>query len=430
MTHQQISSRDLSRPPSHPYAYAIDSKPKWFWNYEDFTAEWSTPSSYECYKKIGRGKYSEVFHGCSLLRSEATGNQCVLKVLKPVKEKRLAREILILMNLCGVPNVINLLDLAKDKTTDTHVFVFEYVAAAPHRKLFPAMSANDIRYYVYEVLRSLDIVHSMGIMHRDIKPQNICYDPTQRKLRIIDWGLAEFYHPGVPYNLRVASRHYKSPELLVGERRYDYSLDIWSLGCTMASMLFHIDPFFEGEDLEDQLVQIVKVLGTAAMDAYIAQHKLERPSHIRTSFPKRPWASFVGSGTPHATADALDLLDKMLMFDHEKRITARDAMLHAFFDPIRAVVHPPDTPGPKTRDGVAAAAAAGGAGAGNNGKRQQNSASNNNNDDDESATSSDENDEDAAAAAAAAAAAKKPGAKKQPPGGAKKVQADHDEQFA
>jgi casein kinase II subunit alpha len=200
----------------------------------------------------------------------------------------------------------------------------------------------------------------------------------------------------VPYNLRVASRHYKSPELLVGERRYDYSLDIWSLGCTLASMIFHIDPFFEGEDLEDQLVQIVKVLGTDVMEEYVAEHKLERPAHIRSKMPKRPWASFISAGTPHATPEAMDLLDKMLAFDHEKRITARDAMLHAFFDPIRSAVYPPDTPGPMTRQAAAAAAAAAAAGG--------------------SAAAGSDSDSVAAPAPAA--------------GGAKKVQADHDANFS
>ena len=52
-------------------------------------------------------------------------------------------------------------------------------------------------------------------MHRDIKPQNIMYDYVEKQLRVIDWGLAEFYIPGTKYNVRVASRFYKSPELLV-----------------------------------------------------------------------------------------------------------------------------------------------------------------------------------------------------------------------
>merc|ERR1712066_284786 len=82
-------------------------------------------------------------------------------------------------------------------------------------------------------------------MHRDIKPQNIVIqhdrEVSRRVVRIIDWGLAEFYHPKQDYNVRVASRYFKGPELLVGYQYYDYSLDMWSLGCMLASMIFQQD---------------------------------------------------------------------------------------------------------------------------------------------------------------------------------------------
>jgi casein kinase II subunit alpha len=106
-------------------------------------------------------------------------------------------------------------------------------------------------------------------------------DHNRRELRLIDWGLAEFYHPGKEYNVRVASRYFKGmiicflrtnpiysrgasagPELLVDLRDYDYSLDLWSLGCMFAGMIFKKEPFFQGRDNYDQLVKIARVLGT------------------------------------------------------------------------------------------------------------------------------------------------------------------------
>lgn len=74
-------------------------------------------------------------------------------------------------------------------------------------------------------------------MHRDIKSQNILIDHNNKTLKVIDWGLAEFYFPGKAYNVRVSSKFYKAPELLLGYEYYDYSLDIWSLGAFFAALV-------------------------------------------------------------------------------------------------------------------------------------------------------------------------------------------------
>ena len=85
----------------------------------------------------------------------------------------------------------------------------------PPQVLYPTLSDLDIRYYIFELLKALEFCHSNGIMHRDVKPHNVMIDHEKRQLRLIDWGLAEFYHPGREYNVRVASRYFKGPELLV-----------------------------------------------------------------------------------------------------------------------------------------------------------------------------------------------------------------------
>ena len=68
---------------------------------------------------------------------------------------------------------------------------------------------------------------------------------------IIDWGLADFYHPSKTFNVRVSTKYYKAPELLLGNKYYDYQLDVWSTGCMFAGMMFCKSPFFKGVDNDD-----------------------------------------------------------------------------------------------------------------------------------------------------------------------------------
>ena len=80
--------------------------------------------------------------------------------------------------------------------------------------------------------------------------------------------------------MRVASRYFKGPELLVDLQDYDYSLDMWSLGCMFAGMIFRREPFFHGHDNYDQLVKIAKVLGTDDLQKYLDKYELELDSHF------------------------------------------------------------------------------------------------------------------------------------------------------
>ncbi|KAK8608829.1 hypothetical protein V6N13_024241 [Hibiscus sabdariffa] len=311
-------------------------RPKEYWDYESLTVQWGDQDDYEVVRKVGRGKYSEVFEGINFSNNE----RCIIKILKPVKKKKIKREIKILQNLCGGPNIVKLLDIVRDPHSKTPSLIFEYVNSTDFKVLYPTLTDYDIRYYIYELLKALDYCHSQGIMHRDVKPHNVMIDHELRKLRLIDWGLAEFYHPGKEYNVRVASRYFKGPELLVDLQDYDYSLDLWSLGCMFAGMIFRKEQFFYGHDNQDQLVKIAKVLGTDELNAYLNKYHLELDPQLDAlvgRHSRKPWSRFINADNQHLVSpEAIDFLDKLLRYDHQDRPTAKEAMAHPYFSQVRA----------------------------------------------------------------------------------------------
>lgn len=125
-----------------------------------------------------------------------TGSRVVIKVLKPVKKRKIKRETKILITLKGHPNIIELADIVRDPASKTPCLVFDYIDHVDFRSMFPKLTDLEIRYYIFELLKALDFCHSRGIMHRDVKPQNIIVDPKRKILKLLDFGLAEFYHPG------------------------------------------------------------------------------------------------------------------------------------------------------------------------------------------------------------------------------------------
>jgi len=84
----------------------------------------------------------------------------------------------------------------RDPASKTPSLIFEHIENTDFRSLFPVLTDMEIRFYIFELLKALDYCHSKGIMHRDVKPQNIIVDPKKKIVKLIDWGLAEFYHPG------------------------------------------------------------------------------------------------------------------------------------------------------------------------------------------------------------------------------------------
>lgn len=324
---------------SRVYADTNSRLPPSYWDYEALNIRWGSQDIYEVVEKVGRGKYSEVFSGINVARNE----RCIIKVLKPVRSKKIKREVKILQNVAGGPNIIQLKDLVIEPESRTPAFIFELVKNVEYRALYPQLSDFDVRYYVFQLLRALDFAHSRGIMHRDVKPHNVMVDPATKALRLIDWGLAEFYHPGVAYNVRVASRYYKGPELLVDLFEYDYSLDMWSLGCMFGGMIFMIETLFHGRDNNDQLVKIVEKLGTDDLHAYLKKYDLRLGKQYSMlhgkHYPPIPWTDFITEKNKHlAIPEAIDLLSNLLRYDHQERLTAAEAMAHRYFDPVRTLI--------------------------------------------------------------------------------------------
>lgn len=99
--------------------------------------------------QVGRGKYSEVFEGVNV----TTNTRCIIKILKPVKKKKIKREIKILQNLCGGTNIIRLLDIVRDPQSKTPSLIFEYVNNTDFKVLYPTLTDFDIRFYIFELLK-------------------------------------------------------------------------------------------------------------------------------------------------------------------------------------------------------------------------------------------------------------------------------------
>jgi len=177
----------------------------------------------------------------------------------------------------------------------------------------------------------LAYIHSLGICHRDIKPQNLLINPDTHELKLCDFGSAKILIKGEPNVSYICSRYYRAPELIFGASDYTPAIDIWSSGCVMAELIL-AQPIFAGESGIDQLVEIIRVLGTPTRE----QIALMSPDYTDykqfPSIKSHPWETVFPEETP---ALVLDLISKMLVYTPTERILPLTVCAHELFDELR-----------------------------------------------------------------------------------------------
>ena len=187
--------------------------------------------------------------------------------------------------------------------------------------------------YAYQMLSSLKYLHSKNIAHRDIKPQNILVNPKNNKIKLCDFGSAKKIEQGQKSIAYICSRFYRAPELIFGATDYTCQIDVWSMGCVITELVLG-RPIFPGATTSDQLVEIIRILGTptkddiCSMNPHFKDHKFPdiKPVPFEKILKNRIIPEYF-----------LDLISKLLVYNPTKRLTAEKALEHPYFDEIRKI---------------------------------------------------------------------------------------------
>ncbi|KAL3671959.1 Glycogen synthase kinase-3 beta [Phytophthora oleae] len=302
---------------------------------------------YSAERIIGNGSFGVVFQASV----EETGE--IVAIKKVLQDKRFKNRELQIMRQLHHVNIVQLkhcfycngekpdelyLNLVLEFIPDT-----VYGVARQLQKAKQYMPIVLVKLYIYQICRSLAYIHSMGICHRDIKPQNLLLDPRSHEVKLCDFGSAKVLQKNEPNVSYICSRYYRAPELIFGATDYTTAIDIWSLGCVCAELLLG-QPLFPGESGVDQLVEIIKVLGTPQREEIEAMN----PNYTEFQFPQikaHSWSKIFRSRTP---PEAINLLSKMLVYDPKRRAKPLEAAAHPFFDELRQkdLKLPNDVPAP------------------------------------------------------------------------------------
>ncbi|XP_015436375.1 PREDICTED: glycogen synthase kinase-3 beta-like isoform X2 [Dufourea novaeangliae] len=285
-------------------------------------------------KVIGNGSFGVVYQAklCD------TGEMVAIK--KVLQDKRFKnRELQIMRRLehCNIVKLKYFFYSSGDKKDEVYLnLVLEYIpetvykVARHYNKSKQTIPISFIKLYMYQLFRSLAYIHSLGICHRDIKPQNLLLDPETGVLKLCDFGSAKHLIKGEPNVSYICSRYYRAPELIFGAIDYTTKIDVWSAGCVLAELLLG-QPIFPGDSGVDQLVEIIKVLGTPTRD----QIREMNPNYTEFKFPQiksHPWQKVFRARTP---PEAMELVARLLEYTPSLRMTPLQACAHSFFNELR-----------------------------------------------------------------------------------------------
>ncbi|XP_024634107.1 cyclin-dependent kinase G-2 isoform X1 [Medicago truncatula] len=292
---------------------------------------------FERLNKINEGTYGVVYRA----KDKKTGEIVALKKVKMEKEKEgfpltSLREINILLSFHH-PFIVDVKEVVVGSSLDSIFMVMEYMEhdlKGLMEAIKQPFSQSEVKCLMLQLLEGVKYLHDNWVIHRDLKTSNLLLN-NRGELKICDFGLARQYgSPLKPYTSLVVTLWYRAPELLLGTKEYSTAIDMWSLGCIMAELLSK-EPLFNGRNEFDQLNKIFRILGTPNETIWPGFSKLPlvKVNYVKQQYnllrKKFPATSFTGS--PVLSDSGFDLLSKLLTYDPEKRITAEDALNHAWF---------------------------------------------------------------------------------------------------
>lgn len=281
-------------------------------------------------ERIGSGAYGVVYKACDRRDHSIVALKKVKLNSHATEEDGVPssslREIGLLKDLKH-PNVLRLLDV---QTCDSNLYlVFEHLdldlkkLLDRHKNGLPPLL---VKSYMWQLLQGLAYCHARRVLHRDLKLQNLLVDRFG-VIKLADFGLARsMCLPIRTYTHEVVTLWYRSPELLLKATHYGPSVDLWSLGCIFAEMLTN-RILFPGDSEIDQIYRIFRTLGTP--DDYTWPGFRQMPEYRNFSkFKARGLESYTGTNDPRI----VDLLKRLLIYDPETRISAKEALTHAYLE--------------------------------------------------------------------------------------------------